>query len=96
MMIAGKETKMAKVELNGVEDGGSANVGIRDTRQPATAGEYVDKTWDEYVTFNLIEELIKKRKVVQRKLDAARKRFKRLANRLNMIEKSWEKQWVSA
>ena len=78
---------MAKVELNGV--GGSANVGIMDTRQPATASEYADKTWDEYVTFNIIEELVKRRKIIQRKLDAARKKLKRLTSRLNVIESGW-------
>ncbi len=86
MMIAGKETKMAKVEL--IVNGGNE---ISWEIDPSY-GEYADKSWDEFVAFNLIEEIIKKRKVVQRKLDAARKRFKRLANRLNMIEK----QWVSA
>ena len=77
-MIAGKEMKMAKVELiiNGGDD-------------EFITSEYADKTWDEFLTFNLIEELIGKRKVVQRKLDAARKRMKRLTARLNVIEKGW-------
>ncbi len=85
-MIAGKEMKMAKVELNGVggtfPDGGSDQVS-------SSSIEYADKTWDEYVTFNIIEELLGKRKTIQRKLDAARKRMKRLTVRLNTLEKQW-------
>lgn len=101
-MIAGKEMKMAKVEMTywpigygrGVPATSGGDQGITvdmlNCEHAATAGEYADKTWDEYVTFNIIEELVKNRKTIQRKLDAARKRMKRLANRLNIIEKNWE------
>lgn len=51
--------------------------------------EYANKVWQEGQVFTLINELVDKRKVLQRKLDAARKRFKRLTKKLNLIEDSW-------
>ena len=71
---------MAKVEL--IVDG---NPGFVDS----SFDEYADKVWQEFQLFTLIETLTSKRKVVQRKLDAARKRLKRLTGRLNVIEGNW-------
>ena len=51
--------------------------------------EYADKVWQEFQLFTLVDELLGKRKVVQRKIDAARKRLKRLTDKLNVIEGSW-------
>jgi len=69
---------MAKVEL--IVNGGSDQIGV---------DEYADKSWQEFQLSTLMEELLSKRKVVQRKIDAARKRLKRLTDRLNVIESSW-------
>ncbi len=98
-MIAGKEIKMAKVEMPVGDWPIGYGRAVPATRGPVNVGalvddgevstEYADKTWEEFVTFNVIEDLIGKRKVIQRKLDAARKRLKRLANRLNVIEGTW-------
>ncbi len=72
---------MAKVELI-VNGGGSGGV-------DSSFDEYADKAWQEFQLFTLIETLTSKRKVVQRKLDAARKRLKRLTSRLNVMEGVW-------
>ena len=76
---------MAKVEL--VINGGEHDV-------DSSFDEYADKVWQEFQLFTLIETLTSKRKVVQRKLDAARKRLKRATNRLNVLEKSFPSDTV--
>ncbi len=50
---------------------------------------YRENVWKEYVTFSILEDLINKRTIIQRKIDAARKRLKRLTSRLNVIEGNW-------
>ncbi len=85
---------MAKVELivkNGTFPGEKTSVKAGGDGGWVTPNhsEYASKVWEEYKTWTTIDELIKARKVVQRKLDAARKRFKRITQRLNAIEKNW-------
>lgn len=79
---------MAKVEMN---VGGTDQI-------DSTLDEYANKALQEGQLSVLVKELIMKRFTMQRKLDAARKRLKRLTERLNSIEEGWrdEKQWVTA
>jgi len=73
---------MAKVEMN-IEGGiWPPCVKIFD--------EYADKVWQESELTVLINGLTKKRKTVQSKIDAMRKRLKRLTDRLNSIEEGWQ------
>lgn len=71
---------MAKVELvSGLDDWDDGCIS-------SSFDEYADKVWLEFQTHELINELVDKRRVLQHKLDAARKRLKRLVSRLNVIE----------
>ena len=87
---------MAKVELV-ISDPTAATVEhvAKITKSDGGSGlvtsqrEYADKTWEEYVLVGTITRLLNSRKTVQRKIDAARKRLKRLSNRLNVIENGW-------
>ena len=94
-MIAGKEMKMAKVELviNGGVNTNLPAQWVSDLEnlpsREVSQREYADKTWEEYVLVGTITSLLNSRKTVQRKIDAARKRLKRLTNRLNVIENGW-------
>lgn len=81
---------MAKVELVINGDGGSVLKATKpyvpiDKKYP----EYSNKVWEEYKAWSSLEELLKARKTVQRKIDATRKRLKRVSNRLNTIEANW-------
>ena len=87
-MIAGKEIRMAKVELITTANGGT---GVINPCIPVTKKytEYSNKVWEEYKAWSSLDELLKARKTVQRKIDATRKRLKRVSNRLNTIERNW-------
>ena len=60
-----------------------------------SANEYYDGAVKENEIMLIINEFVDERKVTQRKIDAARKRLKRLTNKLNDTEHDWEKQWQS-
>lgn len=76
---------MAKVEL--VINGGGWSPGY--SGDAIAIDEYADKSWLEFQAIDLISQLTSQRKVLQRKIDAARKRLKRLTGRLNAMEKNW-------
>ena len=78
---------MAKVEMYGGDHG---NQQIVDNSEEFN--EYADKVWQESQLAVLIAELTKTRKTVQSKIDAMRKRLKRLTDRLNGIEEGWRDQ----
>lgn len=73
---------MAKVEMN---IGGETAFDLINSSHD----EYADKVWQESQLAVIIARLTDTRKTVQRKIDAARKRLKRLTGRLNSIEEGW-------
>jgi ABC-type Fe2+-enterobactin transport system substrate-binding protein len=76
---------MAKVEMYTMVGGDDPIPVVMDS----SFDEYADKVWQEFQLTTLVGELTQKRKVVQRKIDAVRKRLKRLTGRLNVMEKNW-------
>ena len=75
---------MAKVEMS---VGGTDFINAADIMEGCS--KYADGVYEETTILVLVDDLIGDRKVVQRKIDAARKRLKRLTNRLNNMEKQW-------
>ncbi len=90
---------MAKVEMNYKGDallqlGGGGGTfpdvgGEHDVIVDSSFDEYAEKVWKEGQLSVLVHELVSKRSVIQRKIDAARKRLKRLTSRLNAMERDW-------
>ncbi len=78
---------MAKVNMDGWRPGAKAVMVPAVVNDPDDV--YIDGIWQEQVEIEKITALVGKRKVIQRKLDATRKRLKRLVSKLNGIEASW-------
>lgn len=79
---------MAKVEMNIGNGGGTGPYG-GEWDVDSSLDEYADKVWQESQLDVLVKRLTQQRKTMQRKIDAARKRLKRLTDRLNNIEEGW-------
>lgn len=63
--------------------------GVASSQLSPNASDYADGVLKETEIMLIIDELVEDRKVVQRKIDAARKRLKRTTNKLNVTESEW-------